>query len=181
MPSLHFATSVTAAHVLWRTGPVAGTLGWAYALTLGHRARLPRRALRRRPAAGLALTEGVRRGSAAADAVRPPGLARASRRSRHRHERERRAAPGSTPRHRARTRPAGAETDATRSTRGSRSRPRGLLTLGGFVRAALAAPVLPAAASSPACDETWHRIRDGSPWWIGARLRLHAAGCSAAT
>jgi PAP2 superfamily len=35
MPSLHFATSVTAAHVLWRTGPVAGALGWAYALTLG--------------------------------------------------------------------------------------------------------------------------------------------------
>ena len=35
MPSLHFATSVTAAHVLWRTGRVAGTLGWAYAATLG--------------------------------------------------------------------------------------------------------------------------------------------------
>jgi hypothetical protein len=35
MPSLHFATSVTAAHVLWRTGRLAGALGWAYALTLG--------------------------------------------------------------------------------------------------------------------------------------------------
>ncbi|HEX6025902.1 MAG TPA: phosphatase PAP2 family protein [Solirubrobacter sp.] len=35
MPSLHFATSVTAAHVLAETGPVAGALGWAYALTLG--------------------------------------------------------------------------------------------------------------------------------------------------
>jgi membrane-associated phospholipid phosphatase len=35
MPSLHFATSVTAAHVLWRTGPLAGALGWAYALALG--------------------------------------------------------------------------------------------------------------------------------------------------
>jgi hypothetical protein len=35
MPSLHFATSVTAAHVLTDTGRVAGTLGWAYALTLG--------------------------------------------------------------------------------------------------------------------------------------------------
>jgi hypothetical protein len=35
MPSLHFATSVTAAHVLTDTGKVAGTFGWAYALTLG--------------------------------------------------------------------------------------------------------------------------------------------------
>jgi PAP2 superfamily len=35
MPSLHFATSVTAAHVLWRTGRVAGVLGWAYTATLG--------------------------------------------------------------------------------------------------------------------------------------------------
>jgi hypothetical protein len=35
MPSLHFATSVTAAHVLSGTGRVAGTLGWGYALTLG--------------------------------------------------------------------------------------------------------------------------------------------------
>jgi membrane-associated phospholipid phosphatase len=35
MPSLHFATSVTAAHVLSDTGRVAGALGWAYAATLG--------------------------------------------------------------------------------------------------------------------------------------------------
>jgi hypothetical protein len=35
MPSLHFATSVTAAHVLSRTGRTAGALGWTYALTLG--------------------------------------------------------------------------------------------------------------------------------------------------
>jgi hypothetical protein len=35
MPSLHFATSVTAAHVLTASGPVAGALGWAYAATLG--------------------------------------------------------------------------------------------------------------------------------------------------
>ena len=35
MPSLHFATSVTAAHVLADTGRVAGLLGWAYAGTLG--------------------------------------------------------------------------------------------------------------------------------------------------
>jgi hypothetical protein len=35
MPSLHFATSVMAAHVLADTGPVAGAIGWTYALTLG--------------------------------------------------------------------------------------------------------------------------------------------------
>ena len=35
MPSLHFATSVTAAHVLAGTGRLAGALGWTYAATLG--------------------------------------------------------------------------------------------------------------------------------------------------
>jgi PAP2 superfamily len=35
MPSLHFATSVMAAHLLDQVGPVAGALGWAYAGTLG--------------------------------------------------------------------------------------------------------------------------------------------------
>jgi membrane-associated phospholipid phosphatase len=35
MPSLHFATSVSAAHLLSEVGPVSGTIGWAYALTLG--------------------------------------------------------------------------------------------------------------------------------------------------
>ncbi|MGI8801939.1 MAG: phosphatase PAP2 family protein [Solirubrobacteraceae bacterium] len=35
MPSLHFATSVMAATLLAETGPVAGGLGWTYALALG--------------------------------------------------------------------------------------------------------------------------------------------------
>jgi membrane-associated phospholipid phosphatase len=35
MPSLHFATSLMAAHVLSDAGPVAGAIGWAYAGTLG--------------------------------------------------------------------------------------------------------------------------------------------------
>lgn len=35
MPSLHFATSVTAAHVLSDVGTVEGAAGWAYAGTLG--------------------------------------------------------------------------------------------------------------------------------------------------
>jgi hypothetical protein len=35
MPSLHFATSLMAARVLSDAGPVAGAIGWTYALTLG--------------------------------------------------------------------------------------------------------------------------------------------------
>ena len=48
MPSLHFATSVMAAHLLAETGPVAGTVGWALRRHARRRARLPGRALRRR-------------------------------------------------------------------------------------------------------------------------------------
>ena len=35
MPSLHFATSLMAALLLAETGPVAGAVGWGYAITLG--------------------------------------------------------------------------------------------------------------------------------------------------
>jgi hypothetical protein len=35
MPSLHFATSLMGAHLLSEVGPVAGAVGWAYALILG--------------------------------------------------------------------------------------------------------------------------------------------------
>ena len=35
MPSLHFATSVTAAHMLSEQGRIPGALGWAYTGTLG--------------------------------------------------------------------------------------------------------------------------------------------------
>jgi membrane-associated phospholipid phosphatase len=35
MPSLHFATSLMAAHLLSEVGPIPGLLGWSYALTLG--------------------------------------------------------------------------------------------------------------------------------------------------
>jgi len=35
MPSLHFATSLMAAHLLSEVGPVPGAVGWAYAVTLG--------------------------------------------------------------------------------------------------------------------------------------------------
>jgi membrane-associated phospholipid phosphatase len=35
MPSLHFATSLMAAHVLSEASPAAGAAGWTYAATLG--------------------------------------------------------------------------------------------------------------------------------------------------
>ncbi|HEU4974944.1 MAG TPA: phosphatase PAP2 family protein [Baekduia sp.] len=35
MPSLHFATSLMAAHLLAEAGPVEGAIGWSYALALG--------------------------------------------------------------------------------------------------------------------------------------------------
>jgi membrane-associated phospholipid phosphatase len=35
MPSLHFATSLTGAHLLSEVGPVSGAVGWTYAVILG--------------------------------------------------------------------------------------------------------------------------------------------------
>jgi hypothetical protein len=65
MPSLHFATSVTAAHVLTDSGRIAGALGWAYAATLGTALVYLGEHYVVDLAAGLALAEGVRRGTPA--------------------------------------------------------------------------------------------------------------------
>ncbi|HEU4701918.1 MAG TPA: phosphatase PAP2 family protein [Conexibacter sp.] len=75
MPSLHFATSVNAAHLLAESGPVEGALGWAYALTLGVALVYLGEHYVVDLLAGLALTESVR---ALAPAVGPP-LERAAR------------------------------------------------------------------------------------------------------
>jgi hypothetical protein len=71
MPSLHFATSVTAAHLLAETGP-AGVLGWAYTGTLGVALVYLGEHYVVDLAAGLALAEGIRR---AAPRVAPAALA----------------------------------------------------------------------------------------------------------
>ncbi len=60
MPSLHFATSVNAAHLLAESGPVEGALGWTYALTLGLALVYLGEHYVADLLAGLALTEGVR-------------------------------------------------------------------------------------------------------------------------
>ena len=66
MPSLHFATSVTAAHVLTDSRAAAAPLGWAYAATLGLALVYLGEHYVVDLAAGLALAEGVRRGTPAA-------------------------------------------------------------------------------------------------------------------
>jgi hypothetical protein len=65
MPSLHFATSVMAAHLLAETGSVAGTVGWAYAGTLGVALVYLGEHYVVDLAAGLALAEGIRRATPA--------------------------------------------------------------------------------------------------------------------
>lgn len=60
MPSLHFATSVNAAHLLREVGPVEGAIGWTYALTLGLALVYLGEHYVIDLLAGLALTEGVR-------------------------------------------------------------------------------------------------------------------------
>jgi hypothetical protein len=68
MPSLHFATSLMAAHLLTEAGPVEGAIGWTYALTLGFALVYLGEHYLIDLLVGTALTEGVR---AAAPRVAP--------------------------------------------------------------------------------------------------------------
>lgn len=61
MPSLHFATSLMAAHLLREAGPVPGAVGWTYALTLGFALVYLGEHYVVDLLAGTALTEGIRR------------------------------------------------------------------------------------------------------------------------
>src|SRR5207237_4113198 len=72
MPSLHFATSVMAAHVLSDVGRVPGAVGWAYAGALGFALVYLGEHYVADLLAGALLTEGVRR---AAPAARPAARA----------------------------------------------------------------------------------------------------------
>jgi membrane-associated phospholipid phosphatase len=67
MPSLHFATSVMAAHVLSDVGRGPGALGWTYAGTLGFALVYLGEHYVVDLIAGLALAETVRRGAPAAE------------------------------------------------------------------------------------------------------------------
>ena len=162
MPSLHFATSVTAAHVLAETGARSrGCSGWTYTAAARDRARLPRRALRRRPRGGARAGGGRARGRAGRDAAGAAAVGRGAgdrgagaRMSERRRLRSSRRTP-SRPR-----------TTRTRPRRHGCSSPRrNLLLLGGFLAASLAALyyLLPQLAG---LQDTWHRIEDGSPYWM---------------
>ena len=69
MPSLHFGSSLMAAELLRETGPVAGRLGWAYALTLGFALVYLGEHYVTDLAAGAALVAAVRSGEPVADPV----------------------------------------------------------------------------------------------------------------
>ena len=86
MPSLHFGTSVMAAHVLSDVGRLPGALGWAYAGTLGFALVYLGEHYVVDLVAGFALAEGVRRARAGREPRRP-------RRWRDRSSRTRAAAP----------------------------------------------------------------------------------------
>jgi membrane-associated phospholipid phosphatase len=66
MPSLHFASSVMAAHVLSDVGRAPGAIGWAYAGTLGFALVYLGEHYVTDLLAGLALTQGVRRAAPSA-------------------------------------------------------------------------------------------------------------------
>ncbi|MHB8656738.1 MAG: phosphatase PAP2 family protein [Solirubrobacteraceae bacterium] len=72
MPSLHFATSFMAAHLLGEVGPVAGAVGWTYAATLGLALVYLGEHYAADLIAGAVLAEGVRR---AAPRARPAAMA----------------------------------------------------------------------------------------------------------
>jgi membrane-associated phospholipid phosphatase len=67
MPSLHFATSMMSAISLSETGRIAGTVGWAYALTLGFALVYMGEHYVTDLAAGAALVAAVRRGEPLAE------------------------------------------------------------------------------------------------------------------
>jgi hypothetical protein len=69
MPSLHFATSVMAAHLLSETGSVAGLAGWAYAGLLGLALVYLGEHYVADLVAGAALAEGVRRAAPRASPI----------------------------------------------------------------------------------------------------------------
>ena len=164
MPSLHFATSVTAARLLAETGRTAGVLGWGYAGTLGvalvylgehyvvdlaRRPRARRGRAPRRAAGGAARRADVAHRAAAGG---PRALMTES------------AAPvqqvSPEPREDDDERP------ALQLTR------RNVIALAGFLILSLGALyfLLPQLAG---LDDTWNRIGDGRPVWIIAAFAVH--------
>ena len=175
MPSLHFATSLMAAHLLTEVGPVAGAVGWTYAATLGLALVYLGEHYVADLLAGAALAETVRRSAPKTGRlVRrvSPGRCSHSRRGRP----ARAARDRSGPHHAAgadRTADAGA---AAGSVAGgdaacrSFTRRRLLISVA-FVVSAVAFLyfVLPKLLG---LKETWNRIQQGNAWWLALGVVL---------
>ena len=160
MPSLHFATSVTAAHVLAETGARAGALGWTYTALLGTALVYLGEHYVVDLVAGLALAEGVRAGAPAATPLARRLSAAWCRRSRRGRAHERRR-----PLRSSRRTPSREDDEDEAAPPRLQLTGRNLLILGGFLAASLAALyyLLPQLAG---LQDTWHRIEDGSPYWM---------------
>ena len=162
MPSLHFATSVMAAHVLAEAGPVQGALGWTYAITLGFALVY----LGEHYVVDLHGGAGADRrrasGRAARGADAPPGVAR---RGGARGEGTRMtSAPVEAARRAARP-------TSTRRRRSMRIPRRQAVVFGIFVFSAIAFLYfgLPRLAGF---GETWERLEHGRPGWLVVAARL---------
>ena len=163
MPSLHFATSVMAAHLLSETGPVAGAVGWTYTGTLGVALVYLGEHYVVDLAVGLALTQAVRKGAPLA----APLFRRIWRRGQ--------AARGWGPRVNLATRHQTPNQRAPEHDEHEEHPPRleisarNLAAFLLFVVLALVALyfLLPQIAG---LEETWHRLEDGNPVWLGLAL-----------
>ena len=174
MPSLHFATSVTAAHVLSDTGQVAGAFGWAYAATLGLALVYLGEHYVVDLAAGLALAETIQR---VQPRLTPASRALTKRPSRYRGQG---AGTGMTRRRSRRSTcrlPAMTEDD---DDRGLDLNGRTILMLCGFL-AAMIAGALPAAAAARGPRGHLEPDRGRLAGLDRARVRAARSACSPAT
>ena len=163
MPSLHFATSVTAAHVLGDTGRVAGAFGWAYAATLGLALVYLGEHYVVDLVAGLTLAEGIR-------VATPPVAAGARRVSAALQVLEAQGAGMTRVPEQTVDQPSPGDAHDD-DDRGLEFSGRTVLTLCGFLVAMIAGLyfLLPQLAG---LEDTWERIEDGSPKWIVLALVL---------
>ena len=186
MPSLHFATSLMAAHLLSEVGPVAGAVGWTYAGLLGlalvylgralrgrsarRRARWPRRCARGRARRRSPAARGPGRAAALATAARERG-ARCATASIEQRDGGRTSADADDARRSARrperrgpaARPHAEEMPRVRLTRGR------LLGLDHVRRLDRSRSCTSCCRSCSACSDTWNRIEHGNVVVAGAR------------
>ena len=170
MPSLHFATSLMAAHLLSELGPVHGAVGWTYCVTLGIALVYLGEHYVIDLLAGAALTETIRPPRAAAGPAARRGLAGDSSTGSAgagiaMDKVTRTRAPPRPSRPRTRRRRTSRRGDAARRHVTRRSRDR--LRRSSSRRRRFLYFVLPKLAG---LDDTWDEIQDGDPEWLVAAL-----------